>query len=227
MNAGNLIWRERQSESDFIASVWKCRTSEATSRTVLADPSISLSLVKENGSTKVVLTGPETKPRTKFLAPGYSCTTIRLEPGVLLRGFPVQNFVNRSLILPVESGSHFWLGGARLQFPDFNDAELFVGHLYRQGYLSHEIGSGQHSQTTPHLSPRSYSRMLKRTTGLSPYQLYQLQRLQRAFKLIKQGVSATTVAFDLGFVDQSHLTRVSKQFFGHTPKQLLCLPHIP
>lgn len=225
-NQANLTWRERQSDSDFVASVWTCIAREATTRTVLADPSISLSLVKEAGKTIVILAGPETRPRSKSLAEDYACMTIRLKPGVLLKGFPVQEFVNKSLTLSVDAGSRFWFDGTPLQFPEFDDAELFINQLQKQGYLSREITKSRNMQAA-NLSSRTYARLIKHTTGLSPYQLHQLQRLQRAFKLLKQGVSATVVAGELNFVDQSHLTRVSKQFFGHTPKQLLGLPHIP
>jgi|GEM_PF-2206397 len=37
MNKTELVWRERTSELDCIASVWTCNASEVTSRTVLAD----------------------------------------------------------------------------------------------------------------------------------------------------------------------------------------------
>ena len=227
MNEVKLTWRERTSESEFVASVWACSTPVATARTVLADPCISIGLVREGGSTKVILRGPETKPHSKLLAPGYTCMAIRLQPGVLLRGFPVQKFINSSLALPADTASRFWFEGTRLQFPDFDHAELLIDQLYNLGYLSHRASSSYNAQTAKILSPRSYARLVKRITGFSPYRLYQLQRMHQALRLLKQGTSAASVAAELNFVDQSHLTHASRQFLGHTPKQLLRLPQIP
>ena len=225
--AKQLTWRERTSESRFVASVWACSTSAATTRTVLADPCISIALVTEDSSTRAILRGPETKPRSEPLAAGYTCTTIRLRPGVLLRGFSAQKFINSLLVLPADAASRFWFEGTRLQFPDFDHAELLIEQLYNLGYLRHETTSSKGTQATKVLSPRSYARLVKRTTGLSPYQLHQLQRMHQALKLLKQGAAVATVAAELNFVDQSHLTHASKQFLGHTPKQLLRLPQIP
>lgn len=204
--------------------MWTCSTPIATLRTVLADPCTSIALVGKDGNTEVVLRGPETKPRSELLAPGYRCTTIRLRPGILLRGFPVQKFINSLLILPADAAAWFWLEGARLQFPDFKHAELLVDRLQDLGYLSYDDSTPQATKT---LSPRSYFRLIKRTTGLSPYQLQQLQRIHEALRLLKQGVTAARVAAELNFVDQAHLAHASRQFLGHTPKELRDLPQEP
>lgn len=227
MNEAKLIWLERASKSELVASVWACSAPATVTRSVLADPCISLALIKESNGMQVVLRGPETKPRNELLASGYTCITIRLQPGVLVRGFSAQKFIDSLLMLPVDARGRFWLEGTRLQFPDFDNAELLIDQLYSLGYLSYEVPSGSNTQVAKTLSTRSSSRLIKRTTGLSPYQLYQLQRIHQALRLLKQGMSATMVAAELNFVDQSHLTRVSKQFLDHTPKQLLYLPQIP
>lgn len=226
MNETKPTWRERPSESKFVASVWTCHTRAATTRTVLADPCISIAFVKEGG-TKVIIRGPETKSRTELLAPGYTCTTIRLQPGVLLKGFPIQKFMNNSLVLPVDATSRFWFEGAHLQFPGFNNAEVIIAQLESLGLLSENAPDNDYPQTVGTLSARTHYRVTKRTTGFSPYQLYQLRRIHQALRLLKQGVSATTVASELKFTDQSHLIHASKQFLGCTPRQLSRLPQTP
>ena|ERR1041385_1390215 len=219
-----FIWQERSSKLAFVASVWTCSASVVITRPVLADPCISITYVRGGGFRRVILRGPETKPRDELVVPGFTRTTIRLHPGVLLRGFPAQKFINRSLMLPADVAGRFWLEGALLQFPDFDNAERLIDQLYNLGYLRHGISSSMNVQAVKGLSTRSYYRLIKRTSGLSPYQLHQLQRIHQALKLLKEGMPATKVAAELDFVDQSHLTHAAKQFLGYTPNQLLSIP---
>lgn len=226
MHKTELVWRERTSELEAIASVWTCNASEITSRTVLADPCISIIFVKGTDSGEVLLRGPETKPRGEVLLPGYTWTAIRLQPGIQIKKFPAQQFTDSSRTLSAASDARFQFEGATLQFPSFNNAEQLIEQMQNLGLIS---GEALNSQESPRqgISSKSYSRLVKRTTGLSPHKLRQLQRIHQALQLLKQGVPATTVAADLGFVDQAHLTRAAKQFLGHTPKELLNLPQKP
>lgn len=226
MDKPELIWRHRSSELDLVASVWSCRASETTPRTVLADPCVSIILVRGRDSAQVVLRGPETKPHEEFYIPGYTWTGIRLHPGVQIRNFPAQQYLNSSLVLPADSEARFRFEGTWLQFPDFNNAEQLIGQMQGLGYIH---GKGVDSQEFPiqGMSSKTRSRLVKRSTGLSPYKLHQLQRMAKALHLLQQGAPAATVASELGFADQAHLHRATKQFLGHTPKELLRWPHKP
>lgn len=226
MNKTVLVWRERTSELEFIASVWTCNASEITSRTVLADPCISLILVKGTDSSEVLLNGPRTKPRGEILLPNYTWTAIRLQPGVQLKNVSASQLLDSSKALPTDSNARFQFEGVTLQFPSFRNAEQLIMQMQNLGLLS---GKPINSKESPRqgLSSKSYSRLVKHSTGLSPYKLRQLQRIHEALRLLKQGVPATVVAADLGFVDQAHLIRAAKQFLGHTPKELLDLPQKP
>jgi AraC-like DNA-binding protein len=220
-----LTWHERQSDSRFIQSVWATSTSIDITRTAIADPCISITLATSNGSTRVILAGPKTKPSQIRLPGGYSCTTIRLKPGVFLRGLSTQKLINKSIVLPADAGARFWLEEMRFLFPDFEHVERLVDQLFALGCLGYQTPDG-HLQANLS-SPRTYARRMRRITGLSPYRFYQLQRIHEALQLLKQGRSAAEVAAELAFVDQSHLVRASRKFFGHTPKQLLRLPQNP
>lgn len=220
MNKAKFIWLERASKSELVDSVWFYSAPVAMARSVPADPCISLSLVKQGNNMQVVLRGPQTQPRNELLAAGFECLTIRLQPGVLVCCFSAQKIINSSAAFAVDAQGRFRLGGDLLQFPDFDNAELLVDQLYNLGWIS----QGSNAQAPKALSARTYARLIKRTTGLSPYQLYQLQRIHKALKLLKQGMPAATVAAELNFVDQSHLTHAARQFLGNTPKQLLSVP---
>jgi hypothetical protein len=226
MNKTELSWRERTSELESIASVWTGSASEITPRTVLADPCISIILVKSDDSAEVVIRGPETKPRSEILLPGYTWTGIRLQPGVQLKNLPTQQFTDNFRVLPADSSGRFQFEGTLLQFPDFNSAEQLIEHMYYLGYISGKVLNSQESPKQG-MSPKTYSRFVKRNTGLSPYKLHQLQRIAKAFHLLRQGMPAATVASELGFADQAHLHRAAKQFLGHTPKELLRWPQKP
>ena len=221
MNDTKLMWQERVSTSEFIASVWTSHVLVAMARTVLADPCISIAIIKDGHGVKVVLKGPTTAPYHERFPSGYTCTTIRLQPGVVLRNFPAEKFIDHTLVLSNDAEIKDWLGDSSLRLLSFDTAELFVEQLHKSGRISYQ------APTDRALSIRSYSRLIKRTTGLSPYRLRQLQRAHQALTLLKQGMSAAAVAAELDFVDESHLTRVVKQFLGHTPKQLLYLPQTP
>lgn len=125
MHNTELSWKERTSELAPIASVWTCNVAEIMSRTTLADPCISLILVRDVKSAEVIIRGPETKPRSELLMPGYTWTAIRLQPGVRLRHFAVQQFLDNAITLPADYKGTFQFEEVRLQFPDFDHAERF------------------------------------------------------------------------------------------------------
>ena len=56
--------------------------------------------------------------------------------------------------------------------------------------------------------------------GTSPYRYLLMRQLTEARKQIVQGYPIVTVAIDLGFADQSHLTRCFHQMFGLPPGRL-------
>lgn len=67
------------------------------------------------------------------------------------------------------------------------------------------------------LSPFHFARVFRQATGLPPHTWLKQRRLNRARALLKGGLSASEVAFALGYADQSHLTRQFKQAYGVTP----------
>jgi hypothetical protein len=226
MSKPELIWKHRDSELDLIASVWSCTASETTPRTVLADPCISIIFVKGKDGAKIVLRGPETGPREELYMPGDAWIGIRLRPGVQLKSFSTEQYLNGSRVLQADSKGRFQFEGTLLQFPDFNNAEQLIEQMRGLGYISGEVLDG-HEFPKQGMSSKTHSRFVKRSTGLSPYKLHQMQRMAEALHLLQQGVPAATVASELGFADQAHLHRAVKKFLGHTPKELLRWPQKP
>lgn len=67
------------------------------------------------------------------------------------------------------------------------------------------------------LSPFHFARVFRRATGLPPHSWLMQRRVERARALLKSGCTPLAVAMQLGFADQSHLTRQFKQTYGIGP----------
>jgi AraC family transcriptional regulator len=72
------------------------------------------------------------------------------------------------------------------------------------------------------LSPNHFTKLFKESTGQSPYQYVVEARVRKAKELLTTAkFTISEAAHNVGFVDQSHLTRHFKRVFGLPPKRLL------
>ena len=67
------------------------------------------------------------------------------------------------------------------------------------------------------LSPFHFARVFRRATGLPPHAWLKQRRLEQARGLLKSGCTPLNVALQLGYADQSHLSRQFKQAYGVAP----------
>jgi AraC family transcriptional regulator len=73
-----------------------------------------------------------------------------------------------------------------------------------------------------YISPYHFTRLFKESTGRSPHQYVVEARVRKAKELLTTGkFTISEAAYQVGFVDQSHLTRHFKRIFGLPPKRLL------
>ncbi|PJJ27244.1 AraC family transcriptional regulator [Lacrimispora celerecrescens] len=64
-------------------------------------------------------------------------------------------------------------------------------------------------------------RSFTRQKGISPYSYLETIRINKAKKMLEQGIPPIEAALQTGFADQSHFSNFFKKFIGLTPKQYM------
>ena len=111
--------------------------------------------------------------------------------------------------------------GPKRQYGGLPREKLVRAVAYIQDQLNTDLTVSGIAQAV-FLSPYHFTRLFKESTGQSPYQYVVEARVRKAKELLTTGkFTISEVAYDVGFVDQSHLTRHFKRIFGLPPKRLL------
>lgn len=92
---------------------------------------------------------------------------------------------------------------------------------YINDYLDRDLSLSELAAVVQ-MSPFHFARLFKESTGLAPHQFVIRCRVERAKELLVQGRMAIAgIATEVGFANQSHLTRHFKRIVGVTPKVVL------
>lgn len=76
--------------------------------------------------------------------------------------------------------------------------------------------------TNVQMSPYTFARLFRQSTGLSPHQYLLRARIKEAKRLLRDGKSTIAdISLELGFSDQSHFTRVFHKITGVTPRRFV------
>ncbi|MBN8648071.1 MAG: AraC family transcriptional regulator [Caulobacterales bacterium] len=92
--------------------------------------------------------------------------------------------------------------------------------LTAQQYLDELPEGGTHLEQMENITGRdrwNLCRDFRRILGTSPYRYLQYRRIAHAKKLLRAGESFAEAAYASGFADQSHFTRIFRNFVGLTP----------
>lgn len=111
---------------------------------------------------------------------------------------------------------HGKLGEAEEPSGNLQAVQAVKAHL--KAHLSEKVSLDDLSDVA-HLSRYHLLRVFQLDVGLPPHAYQNQLRVDLGKRLLAEGNSISQAAVDAGFVDQSHFSRVFKQFTGATPRQ--------
>jgi len=214
-------FEERPSDSPFVERIWHTHSQHAGSFRSVAMCHWEMVVTRQYGTTILTVRGPETKATPLDCSAGGEWLGIRFKLGTFSPHLPASNLVDGAVNLPNAASQSFWLHGSVWQFPDFENADMFVERLVRDGLLVHDLVVEAALQgQLKDLSLRTAQRRFLLTTGLTHSAVRQIERARYATILLQQGVSILDVVYEAGYFDQPHLTRALKYLIGQTPAQI-------
>ncbi len=109
--------------------------------------------------------------------------------------------------------------GPKKQYGGLPREKLVRAVEYIQDQLDTDLTVSGIAQAV-YMSPYHFTRLFKESTGQTPHQYVVDARVKKAKELLITGkFTISEVAYHVGFVDQSHLTRHFKRVFGLPPKE--------
>lgn len=105
------------------------------------------------------------------------------------------------------------------QTPRLPPAALARVIEYLEVHLANDVSVEELAKVAG-LSASHFSALFRNATGEPPHRYHTRLRVQRARRLIESGVSASEAALQVGFFDQSHLTRHMRRLLGTSPGKL-------
>jgi AraC-like DNA-binding protein len=219
---------ERLSDSPYIEKIGRIQAESAYSSICPADGHWNIFLMGYEGRTRLSVWGPMTKATVFPYYEGAEFLYLTFKLGVFMPCLPVRYLLDKGTRLPQATDHAFWLNSTTWQFPDFNNADIFVDRLVQQELLVQEpIVDAVLNDEQQHLSLRSVQRRFLQATGVTLRYLQYIERARRAAALLQQGVSILDTVYMTGYFDQAHLNRAMKRLMGQTPMQIIKMYHPP
>ena len=214
---------ERLSDSPFVERIWHTQTEHPGTLNSIAASQWEMVVTRYQGKATMTVRGPETKATSiPVTIVGAEFFGIIFKHGTVMPYLPSGTLVDGAVDLPDASSKSFWLNGSTWQFPDYENADTFIGSLVRKEMLVHDpiVDSALRGQSQE-LSMRSIQRRFLQTTGLTHGSIRQIERARYATTLLNEGFSIFDTVHQAGYADQPHLTRALKRFIGKTPVQII------
>ncbi len=128
---------------------------------------------------------------------------------------------NAAVVLEGFGRKDFSIGGEIREIPNFENAEMFVERLWRDGIVEcNPVVASVLGGDLRAMSERTQQRHFLRTTGLTYKHFTLIERAQQAAALLQMGRAAVDVALTLGYADQAHLINSVRQIMGQTPGEI-------
>jgi hypothetical protein len=202
--------------------VWHTHSERAGTFTSVAVSNWEMVITTFNGKTMITARGPETKASEADFPADAEFFGISFKLGTFMPHLPLKTLLDRQdATLPEASSNSFWLHSSTWELPTFENADVFVNRLTRQGILVRDpVVEAAIQGHTPDMSIRSLQYRFLQATGLTHKTFQQIECARSAVSLLEQGTPILDTAFELGYFDQSHLTNSLKRFIGKTPAQI-------
>lgn len=213
---------ERKPDSPFIDLIWRTRSGSSGTFISRAVTGWEIVVTRFQGKTSLVVRGPESAASIAPVPSNAEFLGISFRLGTFMPDLPNIDLVDVHAILPDANMKSFWLKGSAWQFPTYDNAEIFVERMIRQGLIAREpiVDDALRGRLTTDLSQRSVQRRFLRATGLSHSTVRSIHRAHEAATLLENGLSILDTVDQAGFADQPHLTREVRRYIGQTPAQL-------
>lgn len=214
-------FEERQPDSPLVERIWYAQNDSSTPFTSLAVSNWQMVVTRMEGQTFLTVRGPETKATPAFRPANAEHIGFFFKLGTQMPLFPIRDLVDSAVNLPNASDNKFWLNGSAWEYPTFDNADVFVERLIREGLvISEPLVDAALQGEMNELSLRSVQRRFVNATGLTHGAVRQIERARQAVILLKQGTPTLDAVYEMGYADQPHLTRALKALIGHTPAQV-------
>ncbi len=222
-----FVYYPPSATSPFVDMIWYTHTERAGTFTSAAVGNWEMVITTFNGKTRITARGPETKASQADFPADAEFFGITFKLGTFMPHLPVKTLLDRQdATLPLASSNSFWLHGCAWELPTFENADVFINRLIRQGILVRDpVVEAAIQGHTPDMSIRSLQYRFLQATGLTHKTIQQIERARSAVSLLEQGTPILDTAFELGYFDQAHLTNALKRFIGKTPAQITFEKH--
>lgn len=217
----SFIYEEKPSRSQFVEVTW--RTEDKTDGVYMApaDGCWDLIFITQDDKTRVLFSGPTTRPTPVGYRAGNKNLGIRFRPGTFMTQASALAMRNVVDILPMQGERQFLLFDHTFTIPTYETADDLVAELEHLGFLGHDhVVSTVLSKRDPRMTDRSVQRHFMQATGLSAKSHRRIEQAQRAVDLLRNGHIPIEAAHEAGYADQAHMTRALKELTGHTPAEI-------
>jgi Helix-turn-helix domain len=216
----SFLYEEKASSSPFVDVVW--HTVDVSDGTYLAsaDACWDMIFTRTDSGSRVLLSGPSSRPTPVPYRTGNRNVGVRFTQGTYFTHVEPSSMFDCTVRLRMPDHGHFELGGRTWRMPDYAGIDELLSGFGEHGLLAHDevIEATLHGDDPP-VSSRTVERHFTRITGRSPGQVRQIARARQAVARLRAGEAIADVAYELGYADQSHLTRDVKRLTGYTPAE--------
>ncbi|MBI1403290.1 MAG: helix-turn-helix domain-containing protein [Porphyrobacter sp.] len=205
----------------FVRRIWRTSSTPAEQFISVAVPHWELVFTRDPSGLNVVLRGPESRASVADIPRDADFFGVQFELGTFMPSADLAGLADGAKLLPVQDEKAFWLGNERFEIPTFENADVFARHLAaREVLVADPLVQDVIARRYQDVSERTVQRRMLRATGLTPGELRQIERAERAAQLLRNGVPILDVVDAEGLSDQAHLTRSLRRFLGQTPLQI-------